>query len=214
MRQTCILAILAQVGSFVPAEYLEMTPVDKIYTRLGAQDRLLLGQSTFFVELSETATALRGATNRSIVIMDELGRGTSTFDGTAIASATVKYLVEKNKCLALFATHYHNLIEDWKNNPQVRLGHMECMVEEDDESTGADRITFLYTLGRGACPKSFGINVARLAGLPNDVLIKAKKISKDFEEEMNSGSFQRQVEKAIESKNWELVRSLWERAQG
>ena len=105
LRQTCLIAILAQVGSFVPAERCALTPVDRIFTRLGASDRILCGQSTFFVELAETAAAARGATRRSLVIVDELGRGTSTYDGTAIASATLKYLVKRNKCLTLFATH-------------------------------------------------------------------------------------------------------------
>jgi len=187
LRQTCLISILAQMGSYVPAEQCALTPVDRIFTRLGASDRILLGQSTFFVELAETAAAVRGATRRSLVIMDELGRGTSTFDGTAIASATVKHLVERNKCLALFATHYHSLLEDWKNEPSIRLGHMECIVEndsdKDNEVTG--NITFLYTLGDGPCPKSFGVNVARLAGLPDDVLQKAKAVSTAFEAEMN-----------------------------
>ena len=109
LRQTCLITILAQVGSFVPAERCALTPVDRIFTRLGASDRILCGQSTFFVELAETAAAARGASRRSLVIMDELGRGTSTFDGTAIASATVKHLVERNQCLALFATHVSSL---------------------------------------------------------------------------------------------------------
>lgn len=109
LRQTCLIAILAQIGSFVPAERCELTPVDRIFTRLGASDRILCGQSTFFVELAETAAAARGASRRSLVIMDELGRGTSTFDGTAIASATVQHLVDWNKCLTLFATHVSSL---------------------------------------------------------------------------------------------------------
>ena len=105
LRQTCLISVMAQIGSYVPAERCSLTPVDRIFTRLGASDRILCGQSTFFVELAETAAAVRGSTRRSLVIMDELGRGTSTFDGTAIASATVKHLVEKNQCLTLFATH-------------------------------------------------------------------------------------------------------------
>ena len=151
LRQTCLITILAQMGSYVPAEQCALTPVDRIFTRLGASDRILCGQSTFFVELAETSAAVRGATRRSLVIMDELGRGTSTFDGTAIASATVKHLVERNGCLTLFATHvsnhrvrfasilmqmliallpsitaqqYHSLLEDWKNEPAIKLGHM------------------------------------------------------------------------------------------
>lgn len=119
--------------------------------------------------------------------MDELGRGTSTFDGTAIASATVKHLVERSKCLTMFATHYHSLLEDWKNDTSICLGHMECIVEEDSSEDVVDKsnITFLYTLGAGPCPKSFGVNVARLAGLPDDVLCRAKNISAAFEAEMN-----------------------------
>merc|ERR1711957_1060291 len=150
--------------------------VDRIFTRLGASDHILMGQSTFFVELAETAAALRGANRRSLVIMDELGRGTATFDGTAIASATVQHLAGKNQCLTMFATHYHSLLEDWKDEPSVRLGHMECHEE---------KITFLYTLGAGSCPKSFGINVARLAALPEEVLIKAKRVSSLFEASMS-----------------------------
>lgn len=186
LRQTCLITILAQVGSFVPAESCSLTPVDRIFTRLGASDRILCGQSTFFVELAETAAAVRGATRRSLVIMDELGRGTSTFDGTAIASATVQHLVERNQCLTLFATHYHSLLEDWKNEPSIRLGHMECVVEDDDSEKKS--IAFLYTLGDGPCPKSFGVNVARLAGLPDDVLERAKRVSVAFEAEMNGES--------------------------
>jgi DNA mismatch repair protein MSH6 len=122
--------------------------------------------------------------------MDELGRGTSTFDGTAIASAVVKHLVERSQCLSLFATHYHTLLDEWKEVSSVRLGHMECVVDNGQVTsrTGdADEtnITFLYTLGSGVCPKSFGINVARLAGLPDDVLQKAKRISAEFELDMS-----------------------------
>lgn len=149
----------------------------------------MCGQSTFFVELAETAAAVRGATRRSLVIMDELGRGTSTFDGTAIASATVQHLVERNQCLTLFATHYHSLLEDWKNEPSIRLGHMECVVEDNDDGDSEKKsIAFMYTLGDGPCPKSFGVNVARLAGLPDDVLERAKRVSVAFEAEMNGES--------------------------
>jgi len=200
LRQTCLIAILAQIGSYVPAERCSLTPVDRIFTRLGASDRILCGQSTFFVELAETAAAVRGATRRSLVIMDELGRGTSTFDGTAIASATVKHLVERNGCLTLFATHYHSLLEDWKNEPTIKLGHMECIVEEDDDddTERKNSITFLYTLSDGPCPKSFGVNVARLAGLPDDVLQRAKRVSSQFEAEMD-GEKSNQQHKIVSS---------------
>jgi len=131
--------------------------------------------------------------------MDELGRGTSTFDGTAIASAAVKHLVDRSKCLSLFATHYHSLLEEWKSAANVRLGHMECLVENGqvtsrmNEEQEDSSITFLYTLGLGVCPKSFGINVARLAGLPEDVLSNAKRISCEFEQEMNNDGTEHRV---------------------
>eukprot|EP00978_Attheya_sp_CCMP212_P018533 scaffold50814_cov41-Attheya_sp.AAC.4 len=231
LRQTCLISILAQIGCFVPVEECAVTPIDRIYTRLGASDRILLGQSTFFVELAETAAALRGATRRSLVIMDELGRGTSTFDGTAIASATVKHLVERNQCLALFATHYHSLLEDWKEEPTVRLGHMECIVEggddetNDEESSEEHNITFLYTLGSGACPRSFGINVARLAEIPAEVLSKAKAFSANFEANMNFGGTQvkvtaskavllkKRIEDALTAGNDEEVERIWKELQ-
>lgn len=230
LRQTCLLAILAQIGCFVPAAEFVLTPIDRIFTRLGASDRILQGQSTFFVELAECASALRGATRRSLVIMDELGRGTSTFDGTAIASAAVKHLVERNRCLALFATHYHSVLDEWKNEPSVRLGHMECLVEgsdpvaahngEEEAEAGNDHnITFLYTLGEGACPKSFGINVARLAGLPEPLLADAKKISASFEAELNgfengtAPAVSEQIFDAVKSGNFEEAESIWQSLQ-
>ena len=232
LRQTCLIAILAQIGCFVPATECELTPIDRIYTRLGASDRILQGQSTFFVELAETACALRGATRRSLVIMDELGRGTSTFDGTAIASAAVKHLVERNRCLTLFATHYHSVLDEWQNEPFVRLGHMECLVEEGDplaaEGDGSEaedgrdhNITFLYTLGTGACPKSFGINVARLAGLPEEVLANAKKISASFEAELNGAdvdsnnimTYSERIVEAIQKGDFVEAENLWRELQ-
>jgi len=227
LRQTCLISILAQIGCFVPAEECVLTPVDRIFTRLGASDRILLGQSTFFVELAETASALRGATRRSLVIMDELGRGTSTFDGTAIASACVQHLVHNNKCLTLFATHYHSLLEEWMDDPSVRLGHMECYVEggvDDDEDPNDEgkehNITFLYTLAEGACPKSFGINVAKLAGLPDEILSKAKQKSAAFERQMvagkvnsgartQDGSLETQVKTLLERNDMDALNKLW-----
>jgi len=120
--------------------------------------------------------------------MDELGRGTSTFDGTAIASAAILHLVERSKCLSLFATHYHSLLNEWQGQPNVLLGHMKCVVENDsvrdresDDAEQVGMITFLYLLGEGGCPKSFGINVARLARLPQEVIVAARQASTDFE---------------------------------
>lgn len=224
LRQTCLIYILAQIGGFVPAESCDLTPIDKVFTRLGASDRILLGQSTFFVELAETAAALRGASRRSLVLFDELGRGTSSFDGTAIASACLSYICSNLKCLALFATHYHSLLNEWKHDSKVRLGHMESVVNDDDNDD-QDNITFLYTLGKGACPKSFGVNVARLARLPEEVLNNAQRISIEFEEEMNMTGSSSKIapNKAVEQKHYitELIRegkvgdieALWEELQ-
>lgn len=149
--------------------------------------------------------------------MDELGRGTSTFDGTAIASATIQHLIERNQCLTLFATHYHSLLEEWKTNNNVTMGHMECLVERNSADSAYEdcNITFLYTLGSGSCPKSFGINVARLAGLPDVVLAKAKRISAEFEDEMNcaENSRQQRIINAIESGDWEDLLNIWEKSQ-
>ena len=110
LRQTCLATIMAQMGSFVPARKFQLTAVDRIFTRLGASDRLLEGKSTFFIEMEETYNIVTQATKRSLLIIDELGRGTSTYDGLAIAYATLKYIAEEVKCLTLFATHYHPLI--------------------------------------------------------------------------------------------------------
>lgn len=164
--------------------------------------------------------------------MDELGRGTSTFDGTAIASAAVKHLVERSRCIALFATHYHSLLDEWKDNPIVMLGHMECVVEDTPTSQSANnegdddgRVTFLYTLGEGGCPKSFGINVARLAGLPREVLSNAKRVSSDFEQQLNKSKssatltarnatqHKRSIMNAIGKGDWEELVDLWTRLQ-
>ena len=229
LRQTCLLSIMAQIGMYVPAASCRLTPFDRIFTRLGSSDKILAGQSTFFVELSECAAALRGATNRSFVIMDELGRGTSTFDGTAIAHAVIKHLVEETKCLTMFATHYHSLLEDMEGREGVRLGHMKCHVEEGggkgDGAGGEEcRITFLYQLADGACPESFGINVARLAALPEGVLRIAREKSEQFENEVaeaggkeggreRMGGAAGRIKDAVERGDSEELKAIWEELQ-
>ncbi|XP_034620215.1 DNA mismatch repair protein Msh6 isoform X2 [Trachemys scripta elegans] len=141
----------------------------------------VLGESTFFVELSETSSILRHATEHSLVLVDELGRGTATFDGTAIASAVVKELAENIKCRTLFSTHYYSLVEDYSHSAAVRLGHMACMVENESEDPSQETITFLYKFIRGACPKSYGFNAARLANIPEEVIQKGHRKAQDFE---------------------------------
>ncbi|KAL8185154.1 UNVERIFIED_CONTAM: DNA mismatch repair protein msh6 [Gekko kuhli] len=181
MRQAGLLVIMAQLGFFVPAESCRLTPVDRVFTRLGASDRILSGESTFFVELSETSSILQHATEHSFVLMDELGRGTATFDGTAIANAVVKELSEKIKCRTMFSTHYHSLVEDYFHSPFVQLGHMACMVENETDDPSQETITFLYKFIKGACPKSYGFNAARLADIPEEIIQKGHRKARDFE---------------------------------
>ncbi|XP_076141920.1 DNA mismatch repair protein Msh6 [Alosa pseudoharengus] len=181
MRQCGLIVILGQLGCYVPAESLRFTPVDRVFTRLGASDRIMAGESTFFVELSETASILLHGTRHSLVLLDELGRGTATYDGTAIASAVVKELAERICCRTLFSTHYHSLVEDRAQDPSVRLGHMACMVENECEDSSQETITFLYKFIGGACPKSYGFNAARLASLPEAVIQSGHRKAKEFE---------------------------------
>uniref|UniRef100_A0A672MY26 DNA mismatch repair protein n=1 Tax=Sinocyclocheilus grahami TaxID=75366 RepID=A0A672MY26_SINGR len=178
MRQCGLVVILAQLGCYVPAESLRLTPVDRVFTRLGASDRIMSGESTFFVELSETASILLHATKHSLVLLDELGRGTATYDGTAIASAVVQELSEKICCRTLFSTHYHSLVEDHVQDPAVRLGHM---VNHECEDPSQETITFLYKFIGGACPKSYGFNAARLASIPEEVIQSGHKKAREFE---------------------------------
>merc|ERR1719482_577408 len=178
LRQTCLAVIMAQVGCYVAAESCELTPVDRIFTRVGAQDCIMEGKSTFLVELEETSTMLARATDRSLAVLDELGRGTSTFDGTAIALAVLEHLAYETKARCLFATHYHVQADEVKNSPRIIPFHMDAAVDE-----AAQTVTFLYKFRRGLCPKSYGMNVARLAGLPDSVVEAAAAKSNAFEEE-------------------------------
>uniref|UniRef100_A0A8C3U129 DNA mismatch repair protein n=1 Tax=Catharus ustulatus TaxID=91951 RepID=A0A8C3U129_CATUS len=181
MRQAGLLVVMAQLGCYVPAEACRLTPIDRVFTRLGASDRIMAGESTFFVELSETSSILQHATEHSLVLVDELGRGTATFDGTAIASAVVKELAERIRCRTLFSTHYHSLVEDYSHCGAVRLGHMACMVENESEDPSQETITFLYKFIEGACPKSYGFNAARLADIPEEVIQQGHRKAKEFE---------------------------------
>ncbi|PON72400.1 DNA mismatch repair protein [Trema orientale] len=171
--------LLRQLGADVPAERFELSPVDKIFVRMGAKDHIMAGQSTFLTELSETAMMLSSATQNSLVALDELGRGTSTSDGQAIAESVLEHFVHKVQCRGMFSTHYHRLAFDYQKDPKVLLCHMACQV---GSGVGAvEEVTFLYRLTPGACPKSYGVNVARLAGIPDSVLQNAAAKSRDFE---------------------------------
>ncbi|XP_037908419.1 probable DNA mismatch repair protein Msh6 isoform X2 [Hermetia illucens] len=182
MRQVGLISVLAQMGAHVPARSCRMSLIDRIFTRLGAQDDILAGHSTFLVELNETSSIIKDATKKSLVLLDELGRGTATYDGTAIAVAVANFLADLG-CRSIFSTHYHNLIHYFQDDKRVTLGHMSCMVEnEDDEDPTQESVTFLYKLAPGACPKSYGFNAAKLAGMPNEITKRASNISKTFME--------------------------------
>ncbi len=167
LRQNALIALLAQIGSFVPAKSAEIGITDRIFCRVGASDNLARGESTFLVEMTETASILRSATDRSLVIMDEVGRGTSTEDGLSIAQAVSEYLLNKIKCRALFATHYHELTR--LDHPRLKL---LCMDVADNGSS----VTFLRKVKDGASENSYGIHVARLAGVPQAVIDRANAI--------------------------------------
>ncbi|OQV25128.1 DNA mismatch repair protein Msh6 [Hypsibius exemplaris] len=188
MRQIGLITVLAQLGSNVPASSCELTPVDRIFTRIGASDNLLAGESTFFVELSETSAIIQHATQNSLVLVDELGRGTATFDGTAVAAAVLRDLATRIKCRTLFSTHYHSLVERFGTDPNVKLGHMACLVEnENEDDPTKESITFLYKFIRGACPKSYGFNAAKLAGLPDAIVKRAHEKAQQLEHLMHLG---------------------------
>jgi DNA mismatch repair protein MutS len=174
LRQVALIALMAQAGSFVPAEEAEISVVDRIFTRVGASDDLARGESTFMVEMIETANILRHATDRSLVILDEVGRGTATFDGLSLAWAIVEYLHEHRRPKTLFATHYHELTE--LSSLLSRVVNRTLAVKEWD-----DRIVFLRRVVPGAADKSYGLHVARLAGLPPAVIDRAGEILANLE---------------------------------
>jgi len=176
LRQAAMLVLMAQMGSFVPAESLRFGLVDRIYTRIGASDNVARGRSTFMVEMTETATILNTATSKSLILLDEMGRGTATFDGLSLAWATVEFLHAETGARTLFATHYHELTMLAEKLPRVR--NLRVGVKE-----GASGITFLHNIEPGAASKSYGIEVARLAGLPAAVIERAKHVLRQHEKQ-------------------------------
>ena len=174
MRQAALIALMAQMGSFVPARRARVGLVDRIFTRVGASDDLARGRSTFMVEMTETAAILHNATRRSLVVLDEIGRGTSTFDGVSIAWAVAEHLHDEVGCRTLFATHYHELQDLARERPRVR--NLTVAVREV-----GDQVVFLRKLVQGGASRSYGIEVAKLAGLPAEVLARAREILKNLE---------------------------------
>jgi len=189
LRQAAMLILLAQMGSFVPAESLRFGLVDRIYTRIGASDNVARGRSTFMVEMTETATILNTATSRSLILLDEMGRGTATFDGLSLAWATVEYLHAETCARTLFATHYHELTMLAEKLPRVR--NLRVGVKE-----AAGGIVFLHNIEPGAASKSYGIEVARLAGLPAAVIERARHVLRQHEKQERFAAANVQVETA------------------
>ncbi|KAJ1960798.1 Mismatch repair protein msh3 [Dipsacomyces acuminosporus] len=179
IRTVALISIMAQCGSYVPAGQAKLTIIDAIFTRIGASDNMLAGESTFMVEMRETAELMRQATPRSLAILDELGRGTSTHDGAAIAYAVLDYLVNARP-LTLFVTHYAHLIDEFSSNALIKEYHMSFLEkagtgDTDPSASVIKEITFLFKLVEGASKDSFGLNVARMAGLPTSLLMRAKE---------------------------------------
>ena len=184
LRQNAVIAILAQIGSFVPAESARIGVVDRLFSRVGAADDLARGRSTFMVEMVETAAILNQATARSLVILDEIGRGTATFDGLSIAWAAVEHLHDGNRCRALFATHYHELTA-----LASRLPALSCRTMRVKE--WQDEVVFLHEVAPGAADRSYGIHVAKLAGLPAVVVARAEEVLALLEKSEQSGDLAR-----------------------
>jgi DNA mismatch repair protein MutS len=176
LRQAALIVLMAQIGSFVPADRARIGLVDRIFTRIGAQDEIAAGQSTFMVEMVETANILHHATSRSLIVLDEIGRGTSTYDGLSIAWAVIEYLHNhpRLKSKTLFATHYHELIALAETLPHVR--NVNVAVSEE-----GGKVVFLHKIVEGGADRSYGIHVAQLAGLPKPVIHRAEEILQDLE---------------------------------
>ncbi|MDR7033779.1 DNA mismatch repair protein MutS [Mesorhizobium sp. BE184] len=187
LRQNALIAVLAQMGSFVPAQSAHIGVVDRLFSRVGASDDLARGRSTFMVEMVETAAILNQAGERALVILDEIGRGTATFDGLSIAWAAVEYLHEQNRCRAIFATHFHEMTALSGKLPRLHNVTMRVKEWEGD-------VVFLHEVGKGAADRSYGVQVARLAGLPEAVVARAREVLQQLEAGEVSGKTDRLID--------------------
>jgi DNA mismatch repair protein MutS len=174
IRQVALLTLLAHAGSYVPAKSAKVGITDRIFTRVGASDELSRGQSTFMVEMTEAANILNNATAKSLVILDEIGRGTSTYDGVSLAWAITEYLHDSIGCRALFATHYHELAQLAESLPNLR--NYNVLVQESEQE-----VVFLHRIAAGSAERSYGIHVAKLAGVPAPVLRRAQTVLNELE---------------------------------
>ncbi|OQE22362.1 hypothetical protein PENSTE_c010G07336 [Penicillium steckii] len=176
LRMTCVAVIMAQIGCYLPCQSARLTPVDRIMSRLGANDNIFAAQSTFFVELSETKKILSEATPRSLVILDELGRGTSSYDGVAVAQAVLHHIATHIGAMGFFATHYHSLATEFEGHPEIKPKRMAIHVDDVER-----RVTFLYKLEAGVAEGSFGMHCASMCGIPNKVIERAEEAAKQWE---------------------------------
>ena len=174
MRQLAIIIIMAQMGSFVPAKIANLPIIDKIFTRIGASDDLVSGESTFMVEMNEAKNAITGATRDSLILFDELGRGTATYDGMSLAQSILEYVNNNIKCKTLFSTHYHELTKMEEKLNGIKNVHVSAS-ESDGE------IVFLHKIKDGSIDKSYGIHVAKLSGMPSEVITRANEILNFYE---------------------------------
>lgn len=203
LRQTALIVLMAHIGSFVPAKSARVSLCDRIFTRIGASDNLILDKSTFMVEMTEVANILRNATGNSLLILDEVGRGTSTYDGLSIAWAVIEYLTQKVRAKTLFATHYHELTElegklDGVKNYKINVREL------------GGSIVFLRKIVRGGASRSFGVEVASLAGVPDEVTSSAKRILKSLEKKGIAVGGRDLEEEQPENAETEILRDLKE----
>jgi DNA mismatch repair protein MSH3 len=191
VRQVALICIMAQIGCYVPAASAEIGLLDAVFTRMGAYDNMLAGESTFMVELKECADIMKSSTERSLVILDEIGRGTGTMDGVAIASAVLSHFITNVRSLTLFVTHYP-LLAAYEKMYRKHVSNYHMGFLEKDTDLGKE-ITFLYTLVRGVAHRSYGLNVARLANIPDEILKTAAKKSAELEKRLDSKREERRV---------------------
>lgn len=196
IRMAAIIQLMAQIGSFVPASSADLSPVDRIFTRIGASDNISRGESTFLVEMNETAVILNNATSKSLIVMDEVGRGTSTFDGLSIAWAVVEYILRYVRAKTLFATHYHELTELGD-----KKGIINCNVLVKEHMSGVD---FLHRVAPGAADKSYGIHVAKLAGIPKEITARATRILEKLEKTSRGSSAKKEADAERSSEQLEI----------
>jgi DNA mismatch repair protein MutS len=198
LRQTALIVLLAQMGSYVPAQNAKIGVVDKIFTRVGASDNISMGESTFMVEMNETSSILNNLSDRSLILLDEIGRGTSTYDGISIAWAIAEYLHEHpTKAKTLFATHYHELND--MSETFDRIKNFNVSVKELK-----DKVIFLRKLVAGGSEHSFGIHVAKLAGMPSPVIHRANKMLKKLEQSHSSDEIKNKLKQAQEEEDVQL----------